>query len=68
MATVTLRILDGTDRGRSYDELLTPVTIGRDYGNSVEIVTGLTGDEQLIVNPPDSLENNAAVQIVGTAQ
>jgi RND family efflux transporter MFP subunit len=48
--------------------VLMPVTIGRDYGNSVEIVTGLTGDEQLIVNPPDSLQDKAAVQIVGTAQ
>ena len=47
---------------------LMPVTIGRDYGNSVEIVTGLTGDEQLIVNPPDTLQDNAAVQIVGSAQ
>jgi RND family efflux transporter MFP subunit len=47
---------------------LIPVTIGRDYGNTVEIVTGLTGDEQLIVNPPDSLEDNAAVQIARTAQ
>jgi RND family efflux transporter MFP subunit len=48
--------------------VLMPVTIGRDYGNSVEIVTGLTGDEQLVVNPPDSLQDKAAVQIVGTAQ
>ena len=47
---------------------MTPVTIGRDYGNSVEIVTGLAGDEQLVVNPPDSLEDNAAVQIAGTAK
>jgi RND family efflux transporter MFP subunit len=47
---------------------LMPVTIGRDYGNSVEIVAGLTGNEQLIVNPPDSLEDNATVQIAGPAQ
>jgi RND family efflux transporter MFP subunit len=47
---------------------LMPVTIGRDYGNSVEIVAGLTGDEQLIVNPPDSLGDNATVQIAGTAR
>src|SRR5271166_5038375 len=37
MATITLRILDGTDRGRSYDELATPVTIGREEGNSVQL-------------------------------
>jgi pSer/pThr/pTyr-binding forkhead associated (FHA) protein len=37
MATITLRILDGSDRGRSYDELLTPVTIGREEGNSIQL-------------------------------
>jgi FHA domain len=37
MATITLRILDGTDRGRSYDELPTPVTIGREEGNSIQL-------------------------------
>jgi RND family efflux transporter MFP subunit len=47
---------------------LLPVTIGRDYGNSIEIVQGLTGSEQLIVNPPDSLQQNAAVKVVGSAQ
>ena len=35
---------------------LQPVTLGRDYGNSVEVIAGLTGDEQVIVNPSDSLE------------
>lgn len=37
MATITLRVLDGADRGRSYDELVTPVTIGREEGNSIQL-------------------------------
>jgi len=37
MALVTLRILDGADRGRVYEGLPTPVTIGREEGNSVQL-------------------------------
>ena len=37
MALVTLRVLDGADRGRVYDSLPTPVSIGREEGNSVQL-------------------------------
>jgi pSer/pThr/pTyr-binding forkhead associated (FHA) protein len=37
MADVTLRILDGADRGRVFEHLGTPVTIGREEGNSVQL-------------------------------
>ncbi|MCC7475440.1 MAG: FHA domain-containing protein [Pirellulales bacterium] len=37
MAEVTLRVLDGADRGRVFDRLSTPVTIGREEGNSVQL-------------------------------
>src|SRR6201991_2029983 len=37
MADVTLRILDGADRGRVYENIVTPVTIGREEGNSVQL-------------------------------
>ena len=37
MALVTLRVLDGADRGKVFDELSTPVTIGREEGNSVQL-------------------------------
>jgi len=39
-----------------------PVTIGRDYGNELEIVAGLKGTEKLITNPPDSLAEGQAVK------
>jgi hypothetical protein len=32
-----------------------PVTLGRDFGDFAEITTGLTGQEQVISNPPDSI-------------
>jgi pSer/pThr/pTyr-binding forkhead associated (FHA) protein len=37
MAEITLRILDGADRGRVYEGLETPVTIGREEGNTIQI-------------------------------
>jgi pSer/pThr/pTyr-binding forkhead associated (FHA) protein len=37
MADVTLRVLDGADRGRVYENLPTPVTIGREEGNTVQL-------------------------------
>jgi len=43
---------------------LTAVTPGHDLGNRIEIVTGLKADDQVIVNPPDSLVSGQQVQIV----
>jgi len=37
MALITFRVLDGPDRGRSFEELPTPVTIGREEGNSIQL-------------------------------
>lgn len=37
MAHVTLRILDGADRGRLFEDLTTPITIGREEGNSIQL-------------------------------
>ena len=37
MAHVTLRVLHGADRGRTFDHLPTPVTIGREEGNSIQL-------------------------------
>jgi RND family efflux transporter MFP subunit len=42
---------------------LQPVTLGRDYGNSVEVVAGLNGDEQIVINPPDSIAAGETVHI-----
>jgi pSer/pThr/pTyr-binding forkhead associated (FHA) protein len=37
MGHVTLRVLHGADRGRIFDDLPTPVTIGREEGNSIQL-------------------------------
>ena len=37
MTRVTLRVLDGADRGQVFEELEPPVTIGREEGNSVQL-------------------------------
>jgi RND family efflux transporter MFP subunit len=47
--------------------VLTPVTPGRDFGEQIEIVSGLKGDESLIVSPPDSIVSGQKVQVVQAA-
>jgi multidrug efflux pump subunit AcrA (membrane-fusion protein) len=42
---------------------LVQVTLGRDFGSDVEVLTGLNGDENLIVNPPDSIVSGQAVRL-----
>ena len=44
--------------------VLTTVTPGHDFGNQIEIVSGVKSDDQVIVNPPDSLVSGQQVQIV----
>jgi len=44
--------------------ILTPVTPGRDFGEQIEIVAGLKGDESIIVSPPDSIVTGQKVQVV----
>src|SRR5271169_191011 len=43
---------------------LTAVMPGHDFGNEIEIVSGLKPDDQVIVNPPDSIVSGQQVQIV----
>jgi len=42
---------------------LLPVSIGRDFGTEVEVISGLTGNESIIVNPLDSLLPGQQVRI-----
>ena len=44
--------------------VLKPVTVGRDYGSKVEIVSGLSADDHVILSPPDSLVNGTVVHVV----
>jgi RND family efflux transporter MFP subunit len=45
---------------------LTPITLGRDYGSEVEVVAGLTGNESVITNPPDSIVSGEEVRVAQT--
>ena len=47
---------------------LRAITIGRDYGNAVEVVNGLQASDQIIVNPADSLEDGQQVNVAAAKQ
>jgi len=42
---------------------LVSVKMGRDYGNTVEIISGLAGDDSIVLSPPDSLISGTPVKI-----
>ena len=44
--------------------VLVAVTPGRDFGNQIEIVSGLKPEDQVIINPPDSIVSGQQVQVV----
>ena len=45
---------------------LVPITVGRDFGDSLEVLAGLRPQESLILNPPDSLISGTPVKIETT--
>jgi RND family efflux transporter MFP subunit len=59
-----LRVAAVTD-GRHAE--LKQITLGHDFGSEVEVVAGLTGDESIIANPPDSLVSGEEVCIAKPA-
>jgi RND family efflux transporter MFP subunit len=42
---------------------LKQITLGRDYGSEVEVTAGLTGNESIIANPPDSIVDGQQIRI-----
>lgn len=46
---------------------LVPVILGKDYGNEVEVVSGIGENDQVISNPPDSLSSGSTVQVVNSS-
>jgi membrane fusion protein, multidrug efflux system len=47
---------------------LRPINIGRDYGTTLEILGGVSPNDQVVVNPSDSLEQGQQVNIAQPAQ
>jgi len=39
-----------------------PVTVGRDFGDEVEVLSGLKGDEKLVMYPSISLQESTKVK------
>jgi len=46
---------------------LVSVTAGKDYGTEVEVVSGITANDNVIINPPDSLTTGETVRVVPAA-
>jgi RND family efflux transporter MFP subunit len=53
------RVVTATTENRAH---YLPVQIGRDFGTHVEVLSGLTGKEQLVLNPSDALKEDAPVR------
>ena len=44
---------------------LQPVTLGRDFGNTIEVTSGLDANARIILNPADSLYEGEQVRVAG---
>jgi RND family efflux transporter MFP subunit len=42
---------------------LQPITLGRDFGSTVEVIEGLTDQDRIVLSPPDSLYEGQQVNI-----
>jgi len=42
---------------------LRSITLGRDFGDYIEVLAGLTASDQVIDNPPDSISDGAIVKV-----
>ncbi|HSZ51162.1 MAG TPA: efflux RND transporter periplasmic adaptor subunit [Caulobacteraceae bacterium] len=47
--------------------IIKPVQVGRDFGATVQVNSGLSPTDKIIDNPPDSLETGDLVRVTGTA-
>ena len=43
--------------------VMKPITIGRDFGNAVEVLEGIEVADRVVVNPPDSLQQGQQVNV-----
>jgi RND family efflux transporter MFP subunit len=42
---------------------LRPISIGRDYGASLEVLGGITANDRIVINPADSIEDGQQVNV-----
>ena len=48
--------------------LFKPVTISRDLGREIEIATGLSPDDRIVLSPPDGIADGDQVRIAGSGK
>ena len=49
--------------GADHHVTLKNITTGRDFGTSMEVLSGLSASDDIIVNPPDSITSGALVRL-----
>lgn len=49
--------------GSDHKIQLRPITIGRDYGTTLEVLAGVSTQDQIVINPADSLEDGQQVNL-----
>jgi RND family efflux transporter MFP subunit len=59
-----LRVVSVNDNHRTE---LKPITLGHDFGSEVEVVAGLSGNDSIVVNPPDSIVAGEEVRVAQAA-
>ena len=42
---------------------LRPITVGKDFGDSLEVTSGVSAEDRLVINPPDSILSGQRVQL-----
>ena len=42
---------------------LKSIVEGRDFGNSIEVLSGLEADDEVVLNPPDSISDDVTVRV-----
>ncbi|MDC0716116.1 efflux RND transporter periplasmic adaptor subunit [Nannocystis bainbridge] len=45
---------------------LVPVKLGRDFGKEIEVLEGVAAGDEVVLQPPDTLESGQAVEVVPT--
>ena len=57
-----LRIVTVDDQNRAH---LLPITVGRDWGTRIEVLTGLNPGQRIVDSPPDSILEGEKVNVAG---
>ena len=50
--------------GRDQRVRLRQITEGRDFGSSIEVLSGIEAADDIVINPPDSITDGALVRVV----